>query len=78
MKLPFSQANHNKDEFVNSARKQVKLKNILKWFLTSLPLGGVVFTSFLPLPTWMRQALVLITLLWFLVFYLLDTFFLNG
>jgi hypothetical protein len=55
-----------------------KLKSILKWGLTALPLGGVIGASFLPLQTWMQQALVLVTLLWFMAFFLLDTFFLGG
>jgi thiol:disulfide interchange protein len=55
-----------------------KLKSILKWALTGLPLGGVVWASFLPLQSWMQQALVLVTLVWFMVFLLLDTFFLGG
>jgi hypothetical protein len=70
--------NQKKDEIVPPAQEANILQRILKWALASLPLGGVVWTSFLPLPPWMRQALVLITLLWFFIFYLLDTFFLNG
>jgi hypothetical protein len=55
-----------------------KVKPILKWVLTGLPLTGIIFASFLPLRTWMQQALVLVTLIWFYVFFLLDTFFLGG
>jgi len=66
--MPRSQSNSPK----------IKVKRILKWALTGLPLGGVVWASFLPLQTWMQQALVLVTLLWFYAFFLLDTFFLNG
>jgi polyferredoxin len=55
-----------------------KVKRALKWVLTLLPLGGVIWASLLPLQTWMQQALVLVTLLWFIVFFLLDTFFLGG
>lgn len=54
------------------------LKRALKWVLIGLPLGGVIWASFLPLPTWMQQALIGIVLLWFYVFFLLDTFFLGG
>jgi hypothetical protein len=55
-----------------------KVKSALTWILTILPLGGVVWASFLPLQTWMQQALVLVTIVWFYVFFLLDTFFLGG
>jgi polyferredoxin len=55
-----------------------KVKRVLKWILTLLPLGGVVWASFLPLQTWMQQALILVALVWFYVFFLLDTFFLGG
>jgi hypothetical protein len=55
-----------------------KVKRALKWVLTCLPLGGVAWASFLPLPTWMQQVLILVVLLWFYVFFLLDTFFLGG
>ncbi len=55
-----------------------KVKRILKWVVTGLPLGGVIWASFLPLPPWMRQALILVALIWFYVFFLLDTFFLAG
>jgi hypothetical protein len=55
-----------------------KVKRALKWLLTGLPLGGIVWASFLPLQTWMQQALILVALLWFYVFFLLDTFFLGG
>jgi hypothetical protein len=54
------------------------VKRILKWTLTGLPLGGIIWASFLPLPTWMQQALVLVVLIWFYVFFLLDAFFLGG
>ena len=54
------------------------LKRALQWVLTGLPLGGIVGASLLPLQTWMQQALILVTLLWFYVFFLMDTFFLNG
>jgi hypothetical protein len=55
-----------------------KFKNILKWTIAGLPLGGVVWASFLPLQVWMQQSLVLIVLLWFYVFFLLDSLFLGG
>jgi hypothetical protein len=50
----------------------------LKWTLTGLPLGAVIWTSFLPLATWVQQALILVTLLWFYAFFLLDSFYLGG
>jgi hypothetical protein len=59
-----------------SSKKTVKLA--LKWGLTGLPLGGVIWASFLPLAAWAQQALILVVLLWFYVFFLLDTFFLGG
>ena len=55
-----------------------KVKRALKWVLTSLPLGGIIWASFLPLRPWMQQALILIALVWFYIFFLLDTFFLGG
>ncbi len=58
--------------------KSGKGKIILKWGLTGLPLVGVAWVSFLPLQVWMQQLLILFTLLWFYVFFLLDTFFLGG
>jgi hypothetical protein len=61
-----------------SSAPKSKFKHALKWFLIGLPLGGIAWASFIPLQTWMQQALVLITLIWFDVFFLLDTFFLGG
>lgn len=58
--------------------KHTKIKQALKWILTGLPLGAVIFASLLPLAPWMRQALVLITLVWFFVFYLLDCLYINS
>ena len=55
-----------------------RAKHAVKWALTGLPLGGIIWASFLPLRPWMQQALVLVVLVWFIVFLLLDTFFLNG
>jgi hypothetical protein len=55
-----------------------RVKRALKWVLTGLPLGGIIWASFLPLQTWMQQALILVVLIWFYVFFLLDTFFLGG
>jgi hypothetical protein len=55
-----------------------KVKRALRWVLTCLPLGGIAWASFLPLQTWMQQALILVALIWFYVFFLLDTFFLGG
>ena len=58
--------------------KNIKIKQTLKWTLTGLPLGTVICASFLPLVAWVQQSLVLIVLLWFIVFYLLDCFYLGG
>jgi len=55
-----------------------KIKLALKWVLTGLPLGGVILASFLPLQAWEQQSLVLVTLLWFMVFFLFDTLFLGN
>jgi hypothetical protein len=55
-----------------------KVKRTLKWVCAGLPLGGIIWASFLPLQAWMQQALVLVTLIWFYVFFLLDCFFLGG
>jgi len=54
------------------------IQRILKWVLTMLPIGGIVWASFMPLQIWMQQGLVLVTLIWFYVFFLLDTFYLGG
>ena len=58
--------------------KTNKTKRVLKWTLTGLPLGAAVGASFLPLQPWMHQALIMATLLWFYVFFLLDCFYLGG
>jgi len=71
------QSNHPESDVV-PASEQNKLKRALKWVLTGLPLGGVIWASFLPLATWMQQALILVVLLWFYVFFLLDAFYLGG
>jgi len=55
-----------------------KVRHTLQWVLTGLPLGGIAWASFLPLQIWMQQALILVALIWFYVFFLLDTFFLSG
>jgi hypothetical protein len=79
MSMPRQQTNPFEDEIPSQpASPKSAVKNVLKWALTCLPLGGVAWASFLPLPTWMQQVLVLITLIWFFVFFLLDTFFLGG
>lgn len=59
----------------NSSKSSVK--TVLKWTFTGLPLIGVIWASFLPLQTWEQQSLVLVTLIWFMVFFLLDTLFLG-
>ena len=79
-----SQSTSPKDEPAVVSKNHVRLiiwgkaKLIFKWALTGLPLGGIVGASFFPLQTWMQQALILLVLLWFYVFFLLDTFFLGG
>jgi hypothetical protein len=85
MNMPHSQTNHPNNEVVpvselpkGTGVGRSKVKLILKWVLTCLPLGGIAWASFLPLQTWMQQALILVTLIWFYVFFLLDTFFLGG
>jgi hypothetical protein len=94
MNMPHSQTNYPKNEVVPvPAQGEVvsvqappkgtgigrsKVKLILRWVLTCLPLGGIAWASFLPLQTWMQQALILVTLIWFYAFFLLDTFFLGG
>lgn len=66
----------NKTILSEISTPQKKWKSALRWFLTGLPLVGVVVASLLPLQAWMQQTLVLIVLLWFQVFFLFDTFFL--
>ena len=61
-----------------TASKRKKSRKVLKLILAGLPLGGVIWASFLPLQVWMQQALILVVLLWFYAFFLLDTFFLRG
>ena len=63
---------------LQSNLRKSKIKRTLKWTLTGLPLGGILWASFLPLQVWMQQALILVTLLWFYVFFLMDAFFLAG
>ncbi len=58
--------------------KKRKSRKVLKLIFAGLPLAGVVWASFLPLQTWMQQALILVVLLWFYAFFLLDVFFLKG
>ena len=55
-----------------------RIKVSLKWTMTGLPLGTVIWASFLPLASWVQQALVLVVILWFYIFYLLDCFYLGG
>jgi hypothetical protein len=85
MDMSGSQTNPPKHEVIpvsadhpESLTGQGKVKHILKWVLTCLPLGGIAWASFLPLQPWMQQALILVALIWFYVFFLLDTFFLGG
>ena len=75
MNMPHSHSNPPKNEV---APISGKVKHVLNWVLTGLPLGGIVWASFLPLQTWMQQALILVVLLWFYVFFLLDAFYLGG
>jgi hypothetical protein len=94
MKMPRSQTTPQKNEIIpilerdetfpvsapskSAGAGKNKVKRALKWVLTCLPLGGIAWASFLPLQTWMQQALILVVLIWFYVFFLLDTFFLGG
>jgi hypothetical protein len=85
MNMSHSQTNPSKNEVIpmpasqkNAGTGGDRVKRALKWVLTGLPLGGIIWASFLPLQTWMQQALILVTLIWFYVFFLLDTFFLGG
>jgi|WetSurSiteA1Bulk_404760.scaffolds.fasta_scaffold21811_2 hypothetical protein len=55
-----------------------KVKRTLKWVCASLPLGGIIWASFQPLQTWVQQALILLMLIWFYVFFLLDCMFMGG
>ena len=55
-----------------------KTERALKLIFAGLPLGAVVWTSSLPLAAWAQQALVLVTLLWFYAFFLLNCFYLGG
>jgi len=55
-----------------------KIKATLRWTMAGLPLGAIIGTSFLAVPTWVQQALILVTLLWFYAFFLLDCFYLGG
>jgi len=71
-----SQSNPKKNKLV-SALARGKAKRTLKWILAGLPLGGVLWASFLPLQVWMQQALILIVLVWFYVYFLMDAFFVN-
>jgi hypothetical protein len=61
-----------------SGPPEKKIKCSLKWVCAFLPLGGIIWASLLPLQAWMQQALILVTLIWFYVFFLLDCFFLGG
>lgn len=61
-----------------AAFKRKKFRKVLKLILAGSPLVAVLWASFLPLQTWMQQALILVVLVWFYVFFLLDTFFLGG
>lgn len=63
----------------NSKNPTRGIKNrVLKGILTALPLGGVAIASFFDLQAWVHQALVLVTILWFYTYYLMDTFFMGG
>jgi hypothetical protein len=61
-----------------SQKPKNRVRSALKWAMIGLPLGGIVWTSFLPVQVWVQQALILITLIWFYVFYIMDTFFMGG
>jgi hypothetical protein len=79
--MPIPQTNRLNDDAAylpESPTRWGNLRKVLQWFFAGLPLGGVIWASFLPLQAWMQQALVLVVLLWFCVFFLLDTFFMAG
>lgn len=63
---------------IPSDPKGRNVKRALKWVCAGLPLGGILGASLLPLQAWMHQALILVTLIWFYVFFLLDCFYLGG
>ena len=50
------------------------LKQGVKWTAAGLPIVAVVWASFLPLQTWMQQALVMVVLLWLQAFFLFGVF----
>jgi hypothetical protein len=85
MNMPRSQTKPPEDELApvpappkNMGAGGDRFRRALRWVVTCLPLGGIAWASFLPLQTWMQQALILVALIWFYVFFLLDTFFLGG
>lgn len=61
-----------------SLKPTARIRNGIKWSIIGLPLAGIIGTSFLPIQAWMQQALILLTLVWFYVFFLMDTFFMGG
>ena len=63
---------------IPSDQRGGKLKRTLKWICAGLPLGGIIWASFLPLQPWVHQALILLMIIWFYVFFLLDCLFMGG
>jgi hypothetical protein len=55
-----------------------KEKRSLKWLSALLPLGSIIGASFLPLQAWMQQVLILLMIIWFYAFFLLDCLFMGG
>jgi hypothetical protein len=63
---------------IPSDRPGGKGRHILKWVCAGLPLGSIIWASFLPLPSWMQQVLILLMIIWFYAFFLLDCLFMGG
>ena len=63
---------------IPSDRPGGKGRDLLKWVCAGLPLGGIIWASFLPLPSWMQQVLILLMVIWFYAFFLLDCLFMGG
>jgi hypothetical protein len=76
MNMPHSQTNHPKNEVVPVSRKSIGTMSELQ---KSTGVGRSKVKLILKwVLTWMQQALILVALIWFYVFFLLDTFFLGG
>ncbi len=49
-----------------------KFKLFIQRIVLGMPIAMIIWASFLPLPTWSRQALVFFALAWFNIFILFD------